>query len=38
MVKVSSYKDKELGYNKTEQLFKSHMSRVILNQDTFDGN
>jgi len=35
---MSSYKDKELGYSNTDQLLKSHMSRVTLNQDTFDGN
>jgi len=38
MVKLSNYKDKELGSNNTDHLFKSQMSSVTLNQDTFDGN
>ena len=38
MVKMSNYKVKELGNNNTDQLFKSHMSSVTLNQDPFDRN
>jgi len=38
MVKMSSYRDKELDNNNTDQLFKSHMSGVTLNQDHFDRN
>ena len=38
MIKMSSYKIKELGDNNTDQLLKSHMSNVTLNQDPFDRN
>jgi hypothetical protein len=34
MIKMSSYKIKELGDNNTDQLFKSHVSSVISNQDS----
>ena len=38
MVKMTSYKVKELGNNNTDQLFKSHVSSVTLNQGPFDRN
>jgi len=38
MVKMSDYKVKEFGSNKPDQLLKSHMSRVTLNQDPFGRN
>jgi hypothetical protein len=38
MVKMCNYKLKELGSNKTDQLFKSHMSSVTWNKDAFDRN
>ena len=34
MVKMTSYKVKELGNNNTDQLFKSHVSSVISNPDS----